>query len=198
MINTKMLEVRKSIKKRKPNFHIQNSNDPAKRFVNRWKRPKGLQNKMRENRKGNPISVEPGYGSPEAVKGTSPEGFRPIMINNISDLSKVTDGCAGVVSAYVGMKNKTEIVKAAITKKIKLLNVKTEDFSQAVEKSMAARKKKRQDLLSKRKSRAEPKKADKTAAKEASKETIETKTETDEEKKKAEKEEKDKVLTKAK
>ena len=117
MISQKLLELRKAMKARKPNFRIQNSNDPKKRFSGRWKRPKGLQSKIRERRKGNPRYIEPGYGSPAAVRGASAEGLFPVMVSNVSDLAKVGADHGVVISSTVGLRKKVEIVKAAVERK---------------------------------------------------------------------------------
>jgi len=201
MIDTRLLAVRKAVKRRKPNFKIQNSNDPKKRFAGRWKRPKGLQNKMRERRKGNPKYIEPGYGSPVMVKGASPGGLFPIVVMNLNDLAMIREGQGVVISAGVGMRKRAEIVKAVIAKKLTLLNFKPDDISKKIEATIASRKKQRQEFAQKRKVKGESKKP---AAKEApataapapeQKPAAEAEAE---EKKKAEKEEKDKILTKAK
>lgn len=198
MMDTKLLAVRKAVKMRKPNFQVQNSNDPAKRFAGRWKRPKGLQNKMRERRKGNPKYIEPGYGSPALVKGATPDGFFPVVVNNVNGLANIKENCGVIISADVGMRKRSEIVKAVIAKKLKLLNFKAEEISKRIEDSLSSRKKRRQEIVQKRKVKGESKKpaqAPAPAAQPAS--ATEAKAEV-EEKKKAEKEEKDKVLTKAK
>lgn len=207
MADARLLEVRKAVKGRKPNFQIQNSNDPKKRWPGRWKRPKGLQSKMRERRKGNPKYIEPGYGSPTAVRGATAEGLFPVVVRNISDLGKVRDGEGVVISATVSIRKKAEIAKAAVERKLKLLNFNVEEMSKKLAEGMASRKSRRLEILRKRKFRGEQKKkaavpaaattaAEKKDAAEAG--SIESKVDEDA-KKKAEKAEKDKILiTKAK
>ncbi len=200
MIDARLIEVRKAVKRRKPNFKIQNSNDPAKRFAGRWKRPKGLQSKMRERRKGNPKSVEPGYGSPEPVRGTTPDGFFPVVVKNISELANIQEGCGVVISAGVGMLKRAAIAKAAIDKKLKPLNFKADEISTRLSESVALRKKRRLEIMQRRKVKGEAKKpsvAATTAPSAKPSADIEGKVDV-EEKKKAEKAEKDKILTKAK
>ncbi len=192
MLNAKLLEVRKAVKRRKPNFQIQNSNDPKKRFAGRWKRPKGLQSKMRERRKGNPRYIEPGYGSPVAVKGATAEGLFPIVVMNVAGLEKVGADHGVVISATVSMRKKAQIAKAATERRLKLLNWNVEEMAKKMSEGMATRKSRRLAILQKRKVKGEPKKQP-AAAKD-----IESKVD-DEARKKAEKAEKDKVLmTKAK
>ena len=205
MLDAKLLEVRKAVKARKPNFKIQNSNDPKKRFAGRWKRPKGLQSKMRERRKGNPKYIEPGYGSPAAVRGATAEGLFPVVVKNISGLAKVKGDEGVIISATVSIRNKVLIVKAAAERKLKLLNLNAEELVKSLGESMAARKSRRLELLQKRKVKGQVKKKETAQATTAAAETkdatatsdIESKV-NEEAKKKAEKAEKDKILTKAK
>ena len=197
-MDARLLAVRNAMKLRKPNFHVQNSNDPKKRFAGRWKRPKGLQNKMRERRKGNPRYIEPGYGSPATVKGATREGLFPIMVSRASDLTKVKEGFGAIISATVGLRKKAEIVKAATEKKLKLLNVNAADFVKLFEESISQRKQKRQRFIQGKKTKTAKKQAAETTGKKEPEKDANIEGKLDEDaKKKAEKAEKDKILTKA-
>ncbi|MBI2141227.1 hypothetical protein HYU16_02275 [Candidatus Woesearchaeota archaeon] len=208
MVNGKLLELRRVMKARKPNFRIQNSNDPRKRFAGRWKRPKGLQSKMRERRKGNPRYIEPGYGSPREVRGTTAEGFFPVVVRSLGDIAGVKEGAGIVISAAVGMRKKAVLIGAAAGRKLRLLNVNAEEFAKKTAGLISLRKKRRSELMQKRKVKGETKKpaaATAAAAKpsaaaadvQGNGKDIEAKL-SDEDRKKAEKVEKDKILTKAK
>lgn len=204
MLSAKLLEVRRAVKRRKPNFQIQNSNDPKKRWPGRWKRPKGLQSKMRERRKGNPKYIEPGYGSPVEVKGATSEGLFPVVVSNIAALGRVREGEGVVISATVSIRKKAGIAKAAAERKLKLLNFNAEEMAKKLAEGMASRKSRRLEILKKRKVKGEAKKpqpeqpATAAADKKDTATDIESKVDEDA-KKKAEKAEKDKILmTKAK
>ncbi len=190
----RLLGVRKTIKSRKPNFQIQNSNDPVKRFAGRWKRPKGLQNKMRERRKGNPKYIEPGYGSPAAVRGFTHEGLVPFVVRKVSDLESAKEGYGIIIARVVGMKRRLEILKAASLKKLKVINVNADEIAKKASEIMASRKKHRQEVLKSRK--VSEKKAPAQQPQKEGEIGIEGKVD-DDAKKKAEKAEKDKLLTKA-
>lgn len=207
MLSAKLLEVRRAVKRRKPNFQIQNSNDPKKRWPGRWKRPKGLQSKMRERRKGNPKYIEPGYGSPVEVKGATADGLFPVVVSNVSALGRVREGEGVVISATVSVRKKAGIAKAAAERKLKLLNFNAEEMAKKLAEGMAYRKSRRLEMLKKRKVKGEVKKKEAAPATTAAVEkkdaaaatgSIESKVDEDA-KKKAEKAEKDKILmTKAK
>lgn len=184
----KLLEIRKS--RNKPNFQVQNSNDRKKRFPGRWKRPKGLQSKMRERRRGNPKYIEPGYGAPAAIRGATADGLFPVVVSNAAQLDSIRSGQGVVIASVVGMRKRAEIAAAAAQKKLPLINFKADKVSADTASALAARKKRRQEILQKRKLAPEAKKAAEPSG-------VEAKVD-EEERKKLEKAEKDKVLIKAK
>ena len=120
------LEIRKAIKKRKPTYKRIQSNQFAK-FKNdeKWRRPKGMGNKDRRNRKGHIGMLKVGYGSPNEVKGANRSGMFEVIVCNVKDLDLVdTKTQVAVISRTVGAKKKVEILKAAMSKKIVVSNVK--------------------------------------------------------------------------
>lgn len=89
--------------------------------LQKWKKPKGRDNKMRLKRKGYPKTVSIGYSSPRSEAGRI-DGKVPMLIYNLADLGKLgRDNIA--ILAKVGAKKKLSIIKAAEEKKIKILNV---------------------------------------------------------------------------
>jgi len=189
-----LLELRKRIKSKKPEFIRQDSHK-KKRVKRSWRSSKGLHSKMRLKLKGYRRSVEIGWGSPRQVRGLSPEGLEKIAVSNINDLKKIDAKKQGaLISGNVGLKKKLEIIKEAEKLKIKILNIKDpEKYLKYAEEFL---RKKKEEKLEKEKQK-EKKKTEKKKETKKEEKTIEEKVEvTDEEKKKQEKEEKDKVLTK--
>lgn len=86
----------------------------------KWHRPRGRDNKMREKRKGRPVSVSIGYKSPlnEEVK-------KIIFVRNLTDLNGIGKG-ETVVLGHIGKRKKIEIAKKSQQEGIiiKNLNVK--------------------------------------------------------------------------
>lgn len=121
-----LLETRSLVKKRKPTYKRTQHNQFAK-FKNdvKWRRPKGMGNKDRRNRKGHIGTLKVGYGSPSAIKGTNKQGLFEVMVNRVEDLDLIDSKTQiGVISATVGGRKKVEILKVAQTKKMSLANVK--------------------------------------------------------------------------
>ena len=67
-MNQALLQVRKELKERKPEF-IRQDNPKRKKLNYKWRKPKGIHSKMRHNRRGKRGSPSPGYGSPNEIKG---------------------------------------------------------------------------------------------------------------------------------
>lgn len=93
-----------------------------RRKIQKWRKPKGRDNKMRLKRKSYPATVSIGYSSPRKEHGRV-EGKLPVLVYNTKDLAKITHDNIAVL-AKVGAKKKLEIIKMAEEKKIRILNVK--------------------------------------------------------------------------
>ena len=189
----KLLEQRKELKNKKPSFRRHDSHKKHKLKSN-WRRPKGLQNKLRLNKRGYGTKVSTGWGSPKAVKGLHPSGLEPVRVNNVNDLKEVDKKEQGVIIASaVGDRKRVQIIEEAKKQDIKILNLDPDKYMEKVEKRLKkqkAEKKEREDRKKKTEKEAE-KEAEKQEEKEEKEEEL-----SEEEKKKQEKKEKDKVLTK--
>lgn len=187
-----LIPLRKAMKAKKPVFRRQDSHK-KKRLGTGWRKPKGIQSKVRLCKKGYCKSVNPGYGSPKQVAGLSREGLIKVNVACVNDLETIDNIKQGVIiNSSVGNKKRIEIMKAAKDKNIMILNIK--DPEKYAAKIADEIKKKKEDKLNKQKE-----KQDKAKEKEdKKKEKLETKLEkeeTEEEKKEKAKKEKDKILT---
>ncbi len=191
-MNEKLLELRRKRKAKKPDFVRQDIHKKA-RLSKKWRRPKGLQSKVRYGMKGYRKSVEAGYGSPVEVKGLSREGLVTVLVNNISELKKIEEGQGAIISGRLGQKKKSEIIKKADELGITLLNVKdAKEYLKSVEEIMQKKKaEKQKHVKDKEKKKAEKEKKAEEKEKEGLAEKL-----TDEEKKDKEKKEREKILTK--
>ena len=186
----KLIILRKAMKAKKPNFIRQDSHK-KKRVGVAWKKPKGLQSKMRLCRKGYRKSASTGYGSPKQVAGLSKEGLVKINVACVKDFENIDNKAQGIIiNSSVGNRKRLEIFKAAKEKQITVLNIKdTEKYAAKIE---SVRNKKKEEQMKKD---TEKKKKVKEAEEKKS-EKLESKVESvsDEDKKLIEKKEKDKVL----
>lgn len=91
----------------------------------KWRRPTGRDNKMREKRRGYPAVVSIGYR--KSSKERSENAKNTIYISNAKELDKVKQG-QKVVIADVGNRKRNEIAKKAEEKKIKIQNLNVKKF----------------------------------------------------------------------
>jgi len=159
----KLIKVRSAIKSRKPTFaRRQGIRQFAKLKKSGWRFPKGMGNKVRRGRRGQPIKPTCGFGSPRAVKGLNKAGFEEVLVFNVSDLSKITsDAQVAVISRTVGGRKKLDILAAGKVSKISFANVK--DIESKISeltkvKSVKPVKKVEKKVVSEKKSEEKPKK----------------------------------------
>lgn len=124
----KLLDIRKQVKKRKPTYKRVQSNQFAKLREVKWRRPKGMGNKVRRGRRGQASMPEVGYGSPKAVRGLNRNGLKEVLVYKVSDLENIdTKTDAAVIAKTVGGRKRLDIIKAAKDKNIAIANVKDLD-----------------------------------------------------------------------
>lgn len=118
----KMLELRRKIKRKKPEFLRQNwFRHP--RLGKKWRSPRGIQSKLRRHIKGKGFLPKPGYGSPAAVRGLHPSGLKEVLVYNPDELKKIDNKTDCIrIASEVGRKKRREIIEKAEKLKIKVLN----------------------------------------------------------------------------
>ena len=134
----KLLEKRKKISARRPNF-VRQESWRYKRVKKSWRKPKGIDNKMQEKRKGYPSMVSIGYRGPKAVRGLHPSGYQVVHVANIYELDEVDkDTEAVMIRRTVGMRKRQHIIDTASDLGLKVLNppARIEEFGEVLEDTM--------------------------------------------------------------
>jgi large subunit ribosomal protein L32e len=117
-----LLELRRQIKSRKPSF-IREESWRYKRVRDSWRRPKGIDSRMRKQKKGWPKKVKIGYRGPRAARYLHPSGYYDKLVHNINELSKLdSKKDAARIASTVGKRKRKEIIARAVSMKIKVLN----------------------------------------------------------------------------
>jgi len=120
----KALRLRARIKKRKPAFARPES-WRYMRLKENWRRPKGLDHKIRKKLKGWPAAVSTGYRSPRATRELHPSGYREVFVHNVEDLAEIDPKTQAVRIVHtVGKRKRARIITDARKKRITILNLK--------------------------------------------------------------------------
>ena len=118
----RLMKTRKRINQKRPHF-TQFESWRFDRIKDHWKRPKGVDNHMRQEKRGWPKVVKVGYGGPKAVRGLHPSGLEEVMIYNIADLALLDpETQVARLGGSVGTKKRIAILNEAISQGVKVLN----------------------------------------------------------------------------
>jgi len=118
----KALKLRKRAKATKPNFVRQESWKYI-RLKENWRRPHGLDNKVRKRFKGWPARVSAGYRGPKVARSLHPSGFKEVLVYNVEGLEEIDQKTqAARISHTVGKRKRAQILTEARKKEILVLN----------------------------------------------------------------------------
>jgi len=122
VINKELLQLRKKIAEKRPEF-VRQESWRYKKLASNWRKPKGKDNKMRQQVSGVPRLVKVGYKGPRISRGLHPSGYNDVLVFNTRDLTKIDPKKDAVRIAHgVGNKKRIDIVTEATKLKIKILN----------------------------------------------------------------------------
>lgn len=118
----KALRLREEIKSKKPKF-VRHESWRYDRLKENWRRPKGIDNKMRLKVKGWPPTVNVGYRGPKSARNLHPSGYEEVLVYNVEELAKINPEKQAIRIAHtVGKKKRLQILSEARKNGIVVLN----------------------------------------------------------------------------
>jgi large subunit ribosomal protein L32e len=95
----------------------------VKRLGRKWRKPHGLQSKVRQERKGRPAMPKVGYKSGTAWRGMHPSGSQEFFVRNMHDLERASGRAMAIrISSAVGDLKKSEMLRRAKELNLTVLN----------------------------------------------------------------------------
>tara|TARA_Y100000310_G_C20674823_1_gene812395 strand:+ start:2320 stop:2883 length:564 start_codon:yes stop_codon:yes gene_type:complete len=136
-----LLNIRKRIKAKKPEFVRQDSHKKPS-LKKKWIRPKGLQSKLRLKRRGKARVISSGYRSPRKVRGLHKSGLEEKRITSIKNLEGLnSEKHILVISSLLGKKKKLIILKKVKELGLKVSNLNCDEFIKKAELEIESKKK---------------------------------------------------------
>uniref|UniRef100_A0A0C9RSC8 60S ribosomal protein L32 n=1 Tax=Amblyomma americanum TaxID=6943 RepID=A0A0C9RSC8_AMBAM len=112
------------VKKRVKKF-IRHQSDRYVKLKPNWRKPKGIDNRVRRRFKGQYLMPNIGYGSNRKTKHILPNGFRKVLVHNMRELEMLMmmnrRHCAEIAHGVSSKKRKT-LVKRAQQLSIRVTN----------------------------------------------------------------------------
>jgi large subunit ribosomal protein L32e len=123
-LSRRELALRARARNKKPNF-VRAESWKYDRFSLSWRKPRGLDNKIRRKIKGWPAGPSMGYKGPKVARFLHPSGYREVIVNNSDDLSTIDPNTqAARIAHTVGKRKRAVIIAKAKELSIKILNIK--------------------------------------------------------------------------
>jgi large subunit ribosomal protein L32e len=117
------LALRAEQKKKTPSFRRQEWYRYQRLSKSGWRKPSGMDSKLRRNYKYRGSLVSVGHGKVTEARGLHPSGFREVMVHNPLDLEKINPATeAARVGATVGGRKREMIHNRADELGIRILN----------------------------------------------------------------------------
>ena len=118
----RLMRLKKKMSQKRPHFR-QFEEWRLVRIKDHWRKPKGIDNKMRQKRRGWPRTVNSGYRSPKAVRHLHPSGMEEVAVFNVGDLTIVDpETQVARIGGTVGRRKRRFILKEALELGIRILN----------------------------------------------------------------------------
>lgn len=109
-------------KKKKPKFSREEMYK-VKKLKDVWRRRRGIDSKMAEEKRGKGKIPEIGYKKPDSLVGIDPSGYYPVPVHNSKELEALNPAReAAIIAGAVGRRKRNEIIKMANDLKITILN----------------------------------------------------------------------------
>uniref|UniRef100_A0A2I3HHP4 Ribosomal protein L32 n=1 Tax=Nomascus leucogenys TaxID=61853 RepID=A0A2I3HHP4_NOMLE len=114
----------KIVKKRTKKF-VQHQSDRYVKIKRNWRKPRGIDNRVRRRFKGQILMPNSGYGSNKKTKHMLPSSFRKFLVHNVKELEVLlmcNKSYCAEIAHNVSSKNRKAIVERAAQLAVRVTN----------------------------------------------------------------------------
>ncbi len=118
----RLFKIAAHIRDKKPKF-LRQQYGMVMRLKKVWRKPRGIDSKLKIEKRGQGHLVKIGYKKPESIRGIHPSGYWTVNIANPKELENINkETHAAIIFSQVGRKKRNEIIKRANELNIVILN----------------------------------------------------------------------------
>jgi large subunit ribosomal protein L32e len=143
----RLIKIKEVIKKKTPVFTRADAHK-KKRVGTTWRKPKGIQNKMRLNKKGYRVNVRAGYKTPCAINDTY-KGLIIARVETLKELRLINPKTHAALIGKVGRMKKEQLIQEAQQHNITLVNLSVTKYQEQTKRLQQERVTKKKALAEK-------------------------------------------------
>ena len=114
-------QIQKVQKRKLPKFQRQNVAQKKRIARTGWRKPRGIDNKLRIHKKGYGALPRIGFRTPRALRGLHPSGLKEVLVSSVKELNGLKN-VAVRITGGVGRKKRGQIVSEAKKMQLRILN----------------------------------------------------------------------------
>lgn len=114
----------RSKKVKHPRFKRANVGKPdRRRLEDKWRKPRGEDNKQRAHRADRGALPNVGYRNPRALRGVHPSGYVEVLVRSLNDLQQLEGKSVAIrLASTIGKRKRDLLVSKAKEMGLKILN----------------------------------------------------------------------------
>ncbi len=127
-----LLKIKKSVKESRPRFIRSGATHIKRVSRSGYRKPKGVHNKVGNNKKGHRTTIKTGFGYPKKVRGLTEDGLTIVTVSSLQTIKSLdSKKIIIVLASSLGMKKRIALLELVKEQKLRVQGVK--DINQYIQ-----------------------------------------------------------------